>query len=394
MSSFDTIVLGLGAMGSAAVYQLARRRNRVLGLDRFSPPHVFGSTHGDTRITRQAIGEGEQYTPLSLRSYELWREIEHETGTSLLTLTGGLIISSAEDRSTSHVPDFFENTIGAARKYGIRHDILGAPDIRRRFPQFLVQDDEVAYYEHDAGFLRPEACVAAQLSLAERYGAEIHRNEAVEEFTERNGRVLVRTRSGEYEAGRLIVSAGPWLPTMLARDYATLFTVYRQVLVWLDIAGPIEPFLPGTFPVFIWELQNSAHGVYGFPAIDGPRGGLKIATEQYDHSTTADSVTREVGEAEVRAFYDRLVAPRFPGLTGRSVKAVSCLYTVTPDSGFVIDTHPEYPSVIVASPCSGHGFKHSAAIGEALAQVVIDGRSALDLSRFGIARLTRGILPV
>ncbi|HET9360385.1 MAG TPA: FAD-dependent oxidoreductase, partial [Vicinamibacterales bacterium] len=231
-------------------------------------------------------------------------------------------------------------------------------------------------------------------SLAERYGAEIHRNEAVEEFTERNGRVLVRTRSGEYEAGRLIVSAGPWLPMMLARDYATLFTVYRQVLVWLDIAGPIEPFLPGTFPVFIWELQNSAHGVYGFPAIDGPRGGLKIATEQYDHSTTADSVTREVGEAEVRAFYDRLVAPRFPGLTGRSVKAVSCLYTVTPDSGFVIDTHPEYASVIVASPCSGHGFKHSAAIGEALAQVVIDGKSALDLSRFGIARLTRGILPV
>lgn len=377
-------------MGSAAVYQLARRRNQVLGLDRFSPPHEYGSTHGDTRITRQAIGEGEQYTPLSLRSYDLWREIERETGKDLLTVTGGLIISSAGDRSTSHVADFFENTIAAARKYGIRHDILDATDIRRKFPQFRVRDNEVAYYEYEAGFLRPEECVAAQLSLAERHGAEIHRNEAVEEFTQTNGAVRVRTRSGEYEARRLIVSAGPWLPTLLAQDYTKLFTVFRQVLVWLDITGPIERFLPGTFPVFIWELQNTAHGVYGFPAINGPHGGLKIATEQYDRSTTADSVTREVSEGEVRTFYEQLVAPRFPDLSGRCIKAVSCLYTVTPDSGFVIDTHPEYPSVIVASPCSGHGFKHSAAIGEALAEIVVDGTSALDLSRFGIARLVSG----
>jgi sarcosine oxidase len=387
LKSFDTIVLGLGAMGSAAAYQLARRRNRVLGLDRFSPPHEYGSTHGDTRITRQAIGEGEQYTPLSLRSYELWREIERDTGKDLLTVTGGLIISSAGDRSTSHVANFFGNTIAAARRYGIRHDILDATRIRQRFPQFVVQDDEVAYYEHEAGFLRPEACVAAQLSLAERHGAEIRTNEAVEEFIEVNGRVRVRTRAGEYEAGRLIVSAGPWLPTLLAQDYAKLFTVFRQVLVWLDVAGPIERFLPGTFPVFIWELQNSAHGLYGFPAIDGLHGGLKIATEQYDRPTTADSVTREVSEWEVRAFYEQLVAPRFPGLSGRCIKAVSCLYTVTPDSGFVIDTHPEYASVIIASPCSGHGFKHSAAIGEALAEIVVDGKSTLDLSRFGIARL-------
>jgi sarcosine oxidase len=387
VSRFDTIVLGLGAMGSAAAYQLASRGNRVLGLDRFSPPHEYGSTHGDTRITRQAIGEGEQYTPLSLRSYDLWRQIERETGTDLLTVTGGVIISSAGDRSTSHVADFYENTIAAARKYGIRHDVLDAAEIRRRFPQFRVRDNEVAYYEYEAGFLRPEACVAAQLSLAERHGAEIHRNETVEEFTEANGTVRVRTRAGEYEAGRLIVSAGPWLPALLAPEYAKLFTVFRQVLVWLDIDGSIERFLPGTFPVFIWELQNSAHGVYGFPAIDGPRGGLKIATEQYDRSTTADSVTREVSEEEVRVFFERLVAPRFPDLTGRCIKAVSCLYTVTPDSGFVIDTHPEYPSVIVASPCSGHGFKHSAAIGEALAQLVVDGKSVLDLSRFKIARL-------
>jgi sarcosine oxidase len=169
-NTFDTIVLGLGAMGSAALYQLARRGNRVLGIDRFSPPHQYGSTHGDTRITRQAIGEGDAYTPLALRSYELWRQLERETAARLLTVTGGLIISSKGVRATSHVPDFFDNTIASARRFGIRHDIL---DVRLRFPEFLVQDDEVGYYEHEAGFLDPEACVDVQLRLAEGLGAKV-----------------------------------------------------------------------------------------------------------------------------------------------------------------------------------------------------------------------------
>lgn len=384
---FDTIVVGLGAMGSATVYQLARRRNRVLGLDQFSPPHASGSSHGETRITRQAIGEGEEYTPLSLRSYEIWRQLERETGKALLTVTGGLIISSPGNRSTSHVANFFENTIAAARKYGIRHDILDSAQLRERFPQFVVQDDEVGYYEHDAGLLRPEACVEAQLLLAERHGAEIHRNEKVQAFAVTNGAVRVKCGSKEYEAARLVVTAGPWLPTLLAQDYSRLFTVFRQVLAWLDVRGSIDRFLPGTFPVFIWELQNSRQGLYGFPAMNGPSGGVKVGTEQFDRTTTADSVRREVSEEEVHALYEDLVAPLLPHISGNCIKAVSCLYTVTRDFGFVIDTHPKHSEVIIASPCSGHGFKHSAAIGEALAELIIDGKSAIDLSRFGLARL-------
>jgi sarcosine oxidase len=384
--SFDTIVLGLGAMGSATLYQLAKRRRRVLGIDRFSPPHAYGSSHGDTRITRQAIGEGDVYTPLSLRSYELWREVERDTGRSLLTVTGGLVISSKGTRATSHVANFFENTIAAARRYDIRHELLDASAIRRRFPPFRVQDDEVGYYEPDAGFLRPEACIAAQLYLAEHLGAEVHRNEMVDAFEESNDAVVVRSAARAYEAERLVITAGAWLPTLIERQYASAFTVLRQVQTWFDITGDLASFLPGTFPVFIWELPDSTQGIYGFPAVDGASGGIKIATEQYDRATSAESVDRKVSNDEIRNLH-RLIAPRLVDVSKTCLRAVTCLYTVTADSGFVIDTHPRHPAVIIASPCSGHGFKHSAAIGEALAQVIADGGSAIDLSPFRLARL-------
>jgi sarcosine oxidase len=384
---FDTIVLGLGAMGSATVYQLAERGNRVLGLDRFSPPHAYGSTHGDSRITRQAIGEGEHYTPLSLRSYELWRQIERATGETLLTITGGLIISGKGQRGTCHVENFFDNTVAAARKFGIRHEILDAREIAQRFPQFHVSDEEVGYYEHEAGVLRPEACVTAQLRLAERHGAEIHRNETVERFVDANGTVRVFSNSTQYETARLVICAGPWLPALLEESYAKLFTVFGQVMVWFDAGASIDRFQPGTFPIFIWEVPDSKQGIYGFPAMNGPSGGIKIATEQYERSTTADSIQEPVDEG--RSLFERLVRSRFPDLTGRVVNAASCLYTVTADSGFVIDQHPRHPSIIIVSPCSGHGFKHSAAIGEALAQLIVDGQSAINLSHFNMARLVR-----
>jgi len=385
-NKFDTIVLGLGAMGSAATYQLAKRGNKVLGIDQFSPPHIFGSSHGDTRITRQAIGEGEQYTPLALRSYEIWREIEKETGKKLLEMNGGLIISSGAKTAINHVENFFENTIAAARKYNIKHEILDASQIRERFPQFNVQDNETGYYEYNAGFLRPEECVGSQISLAEKYGAQIHRNEKVESFSENDGIVRVKTNFGEYEAKKLIVSAGPWFPALIEEEYAKFFKVIRQVLFWFDVKTSIERFEPKNFPIFIWELQGSKQGMYGFPAIDGQNGGVKIASEQYETTTTADTVNREVSEEEIKAMYENFIAPYFPDLSDKCVKAISCLYTVTPDSHFVIDTHPKYPSVIIASPCSGHGFKHSAAIGEVLAQLAIDGKSKIDINSFSIKR--------
>lgn len=386
----DAIVLGLGAVGSAAVYQLARRGSRTLGIDQFSPPHTHGSTHGDTRITRQAIGEGTHYTPLALRSYELFREVERETGADLLTVCGGLIISSDGVTTGTHVAGFFENTLAAARTYGIAHEMLDASEIRRRFPQFLVRDDERAYFEPGAGFLRPEACVEAQLTLAERHGAELHRGERAISYRRDGDAIELTTDRDTYRAGRLIVGAGPWLPGLIDARYRHLFAIRRQVLHWFDVADATERFAPGRFPVFIWQFDGDLPGCYGFPAVDGAGGGIKIASEQYESTTTPERVERAVSDAETAAMYARCVAPRLADVGPKCVRSVTCLYTCTPDSGFVIDADPADERVIIASPCSGHGFKHSAAVGEAIAELVCDGRSHVDLSAFRIGRFDPG----
>jgi sarcosine oxidase len=387
MARYDTIVLGLGAMGSAALYHLAKRGQSVLGIDRFSPPHAFGSSHGDTRVTRLAIGEGAHYTPLVMRSHELWREIERETGRDLLTATGGLIISSRSTTSHMHVHDFFGTTVAAAERYGIAHELLDARAIRRRFPQFGINDDEVGYYEHEAGFVRPEACLAAQLFLAEKYGAAIHRDEMVLGFEQSGTGISVRSVKGIHAANRLIVSAGAWLPQLIASRYAQPFKVRRQVLYWFAPNESVAPYEIGRFPIYIWELQGRPQAIYGFPAIDGEHGGIKVATAQYETETSPDRVDRSVSEAEMRAMHT-YIAPFLPGFSEKCVKAVVCLYTVTPDTGFVIDTHPDMPRVIIASPCSGHGFKHSAAIGEALSELVVDGKCRFDLGAFRFARFS------
>jgi sarcosine oxidase len=385
--SFDAIVLGLGAMGSAAVYQLAKRGKKVLGLDQYAPPHTLGSTHGDTRITRQAIGEGAEYVPLSLRSYEIWREIERLTGRDLLTVTGGLIMASQSSHTPQHgAENFLQTTTDAARRYDIPHEVLDTAEIRTRFPQFQLFGDELGYYEKPAGFLRPERCIEAQLALAQHFGANIHTHEQALSYQpgESGDQVTLTTNRGTYTAGQLIVTAGSWISSLLEERYARYFTVYRQVLYWFSIKASLASFLPGAFPIFIWERPHSS--IYGFPAIDGPAGGVKVATEDYDSPTTPTVVTREVSSEETQQMYAKHIANGLPGLSERCVKAASCLYTVTPDGKFVLDRHPEHPQVIIASPCSGHGFKHSAAVGEVLAQLVTDGSSQIDISSFAFSR--------
>jgi sarcosine oxidase len=389
VTRFDTIVLGLGAMGSAAVYHLARRGKRVLGIDRFSPPHALGSSHGDTRITRLAIGEGAQYTPLAMRSHELWRELERESGASLLTTCGGLIISSAAKSSITHVEGFFANTVAAAEQYGIAHEILDAGEIRQRFPQFRVADDEAGYFEPSAGFLRPEECIRAHLRMAEAHGAIIHRDEAVSGYDVSNGSVVVTTSRERYSSARLIVAAGAWLPDLVDDRIAKCFKIYRQTMCWFDVQDSATLFDPYRFPVFIWELQGRKQGIYGFPALDGRHGGVKVSTEQYAVAVTADTADRTVSQAERAAMHAELIAPFLPAIGSQCLRASACLYTVTPDFGFVIDTHPSSDRVILVSPCSGHGFKHSPAIGEALAQLTGDDAVRPDLSAFSLARFER-----
>jgi sarcosine oxidase len=386
MVKYDAIVLGLGAMGSAAVYQLARRGARVLGLDRFAPPHAAGSSHGESRITRLAVGEGAHYSPLVRRSHEIWREIERETGASLLTQNGGLIVSSRNKTALTHVDAFFDNTVTAAEEHGIAHERLDAAQIRRRFPAFAVKDDEFGYYEPEAGFVRPEACVAAQLELARKHGAEIHLGEDALGFDAASGGVTVTTDKARYAADRLIVAAGAWLPQLVGAKYSPLFKIYRQTLFWFEIEGDVAPFRPDRLPIFIWELQRTRQGIYGFPAIDGARS-IKIATEQYAATTAPDAVA-EVTPEEIAAMHRDFVAPWLAGVSSRCVRTATCLYTVTPDFGFVIDVHPDSERIILASPCSGHGFKHSAAIGEALADMAQGREGAFDLTPFRLSRFS------
>jgi len=383
---YDVIVAGMGAAGSSAVYQLARRGSKVLGIDQFEPPHTLGSTHGETRITRQAIGEGDHYTPLSLRSYEIFRSIEKEVGEKLLLITGGLMISSAESTGVNQVSNFFETTLAAAKKYAIPHEVLSAEQIRIRFPQFSVENNEMGYYEFESGILKPEACIRANLRVAEKAGARLHVKERMIEFSDNNDGVLVKTDKGEYRADKLVLSVGPWLPRLVGEDLRDRFKVYRQVLYWFDCAEHYESFAPGKMPIFIWDAQGKRDAIYGFPAVDGKEGGIKIASEQYNVEVTPESAERNVSREETERMFEEQVAPCFPNVKRECIKSAVCLYTMTPDSGFVIDFMPGSERIIVCSPCSGHGFKHSAAVGECVAELARDGKTTIDIEPLRINR--------
>jgi sarcosine oxidase len=381
----DVIVVGLGAMGSAALYQLTKLGAHATGIDRFDPPHDRGSSHGETRITREAIGEGRDFVPLVLRSNQIWEELEAATGRSLLTRNGALILASQSISGNHHgSTSFVQDTINTAREFGIAHETLGPDEIRRRYPQFKISGDEVGYFESGAGFLRPEACVETQLNLARQLGAQVLTSEIVLDFhQDEQGTVEVKTDRNTYSAARLIVTAGPWVQKLLSAEYARYFKVYRQVLCWFGLARNAEQYAPARFPVFIWIVGNRPRDMlYGFPAIDGPDGGLKIATEQYETTVDPDAVTHVVSDSEIAAMYGEYVAPRFPDVSRECLRVSTCLYTVTPDAKFIVDKFRDSEHMVFASACSGHGFKHSAAIGEALAAWALGRAPAIDLAGF------------
>ena len=379
----DVIVVGLGAMGSAALYQLARRGVTVTGIDRDTPPHERGSSHGESRITRQAIGEGEEYVPFALRSHEIWRELEADTGQSLFSPIGGLIVGRRTDAGVHGQADFVGRTIAAAERFRIRHEVLTPSEVMNRFPQFRLDGDETCYYEPGAGFVRPEQCIATQLDRARALGAEVRTGETVTRITADATSVTVVTNTATYSAGRVIVTAGAWTPQLLGGAFAKVLRVYPQTLYWFD-PDDAAMFAPGRFPIFIWR-----HGAgeddhfYGFPVVGE---GVKLATEQFARTIGPNDVREVPSPADAQRMHESQVRGHLPGVSARCVRAVTCLYTVTPGFGFVIDRHPEWEHVLVASPCSGHGFKHSAAIGEALAQRTIDGTSEIDLSPFSLRR--------
>lgn len=379
----DAIVVGLGAVGSAAIYQLSKQTPNVLGLDQFAPPHTLGSTHGDTRITRQAIGEGTHFVPLALRSYQIWRDLEKLSNESLLTLTGGLFVGQQNSSvQTRNKTGWLDTTIQAAGQFSIPHRILDLSALRREFPPFQFDPNDVGYYEPEAGFLHPERCVSVQLEQARIHGATIRTNERMLSFQSTRAGITIQTDQATYHTQKLILTTGAWLTESL-RDtpYANLLRVYRQVLYWFDIQNNYAQYTPDKMPVFIFSDRD----VYGFPAVNGPNGGLKLATETYAHPTSPQHVNRMVSSAETNLMYDHFVAPLLPDLNPVCVKSAVCLYTMTPNGDFVIDQHPAYPNVLLASACSGHGFKHSAAVGQVLAELALSGRTEFDTSSFQLA---------
>jgi sarcosine oxidase len=377
------IVVGLGAMGSAVCRQLAARSIPVVGIDRHRPPHVFGSTHGDTRVTRLANAEGPAYTPLALRAHELWRELEVETGETLLHEVGTLMISRAGSA-------FLEAVAATSDRFDLAYETLDADALRARYPMFAVEDDAAAHLDLGAGWVWPEAAVRAQLQLAERDGAELRLDTVVRDWGASADGVWVRTDTGTIDGEQLVLCAGPWMPQLLGPGLADRFTVRRQLLFWFGIERGHAAL--AAMPTWLWDLHPLDPGepvapahvraFYGLPALDGPAGGMKLATEQQQESHVPDDRQHPATPEQIADVYERLVRDRLPWLSSRAVRSVSCHYTVTADSHFVIDRHPEHPAVTIVSPCSGHGFKHSAAIGEGVAQLLAGEAPTVDLSPF------------
>jgi len=382
---YDVIIVGLGAMGSAALYQTAKRGANVLGIDRYSPPHIYGSSHGDTRITRQAIGEGEMYMPFIRRTNEIWRELETLTNQELYITSGGLIISPKAGGFDWHVSgDFVQHTADIAKKYGIDHSILNEEQVTQRHPLVKMHPQERAYYEPDAGVLRPELCIQTQIELAQQHGATIHTDEPVSNYTATSDGVRVTTDKGTYEADKLILTAGAWMTDLLPADYREQVEIYRQVIYWFE-ADNIDAFTGENFPFLICIGEKDEDFFSAFPTPKDGIKGVKVLTEQYEQTTTADTIDREVKPEEIAHLY-KMTQERLHGITDTLVHADVCMYTVTPDEHFILDCHPDSERVVLASPCSGHGFKHSAAVGETLAEMALDGKTTIDISDFSLSR--------
>jgi sarcosine oxidase len=370
----DVIVVGLGAMGSAAAWQLARRGRRVLGFDRFAPPHTMGSSHGRSRIIREAYFEHPGYVPLLRRAYECWTQLEQESGRQLLRRTGGLMAGPEEGV-------LFAGARRSAVEHGVPHEVLTADEIRRRFPGFAPPEGTVGLFELRAGMLWPEGCVEAALALARRHGAELKTDEPVTSWQADGDGVAVTSASGTHRAARLILSAGPWMPSLLGARGRAL-QVERQLFHWFEPARNPELFRPDRCPVAVWEYAPDRI----FATQPDVGDGMKAGIHHEGETTDADRVRREP-TAEDETVMRRLVDRYLPDAAGRVREARVCLYTNTPDHHFLIDFHPDHPQVIVASPCSGHGFKFASVVGEILADLATDGRSLFDLSPFALSRM-------
>jgi sarcosine oxidase len=375
MPAYDVIVLGLGGMGSATLFHLARRGSKVLGLERFDLVHEYGSSHGLTRIIRLAYWEHPTYVALLRRAYELWRELENLSGERLLYITGSV------DAGPEGSP-VFQGALKSSELHGLPHEVMNGAELHRRFPGYGLPKEIRCLYQPEGGFLLPERCNVAHVVQAQAHGAEVRCREPVREWGVggAGGRVWVRTARGRYEAGRLVICAGPWA-SKLVPELAGLAVAERQVLAWLQPTRP-DYFRLGAFPVFNLEVEEGRY--YGVPAFLIP--GFKFG--KYHHRgelVDPDAANREPqpeDEELLRVFARRY----FPEGAGPTVMLKACLFTNSPDGHFILDRHPDHPEVAIAAGFSGHGYKFCSVIGEVMADLVQRGDARHDIDFFRLKR--------
>jgi sarcosine oxidase len=367
---YDVVVVGVGGMGSAALYHLARRGQRVLGLERFDLLHEHGSSHGLTRIIRLAYFEHPDYVPLLRRAYELWRELEAETRERLLHVTG-IVEGGAR---------ILDGVLRSCAEHDLAHEVLSGAEVAQRFPAYSLPAELQVAYQPEGGFVVPERCIVAHVTGALARGATLRARERVLEWEARENGVRIRTDRGEVEVDRLVLTAGAWSQDV-ARLPPGLVRGVRQSLAWLQPTRP-ELFEPSRMPVF--NLALDGEHFYGFPAHGIP--GFKLG--RYDHfgeGGDPDGIDREptlADEAPLRAFAERY----FPAGAGPTIALKTCLFEPSPDEHFLIDRHPETASALVAAGFSGHGYKFCSVVGEIVADLVVDGSTRHDIDLFCLDR--------
>ena len=375
MAALRVAVIGLGATGSAALWHLARRGVRAVGIERFDLGHPYGSSHGATRIIRLAHFENAAYVPLMRRAYTLWRELETAAAARLIVTTGIAEIGSPDG-------PLVRGTVAGASRHDLPHEMIDAQSLMRRYPAFNLPASFVAVLSPDGGYIAAEAALAAHIRLARAAGAAVRTRETVLAVEPLARGVRIRTDRGEIECDSAVLAAGPWMAKLLP-DLARSLRVTRQVVGWFE---PVDEarFSADRFPVFILESEHGLH--YGFPVDAAMGAGLKIAKHHHRRQAVdPDSYDRTVSaadEADIRA----PLPDYLPAADGRLIGAQTCLYTMTPDETFIIDRLPGFPHVVIASPCSGHGFKFSPAVGEILADLVTLGATDHDIGRFRLGR--------
>lgn len=368
-AAYDVIIAGLGVMGSSVALHAARRGLRVLGVDRLEPPHRHGSSHGNTRLIREAYYEHPLYVPLVRRSYELWRELEADRGEVLLTRTGSVMVGSPDS-------ELVRGTIRSGVEHAVPHEVLSAEELHRNFPGFEPPAEFVGVHEPGSSLLNPEKVVTAQLDAARGAGADIRLSEPVLSWSQADGVVKVLLRSEEMEVANLVLAAGAWNPSLAGGALGGV-TVERQLQQWWTPARSPEFFVAANMPVSMWQLGD---GRIFYTMPDTGRG-LKLGWHHNGPTVDPDRVDREPGLAENAELAD-LLRRFLPAAKGARAASEVCLYTNTPDGHFLLDRCPDAPGVWLMSPCSGHGFKFASVLGELMADRLTGREPAFDLTPF------------